>query len=543
MKRNRMVWGVLLIAVLGGAGWWAYTSGMIFAADASSTEPELQTSVVRQGDILISAAGAGTVIPSEEISLSFSIGGELIEVPVAIGSKVSVGDVLARLDNADAQQALAVAQLNLKSAQAKRDAMAEADNMTAADIGVAQAELNLQTAQESLDDLLNWEPDGDEIALAEAQLAAAQASLSSANGQAASNSYSRQVQEINLEQARRALAEAQEAWNVAYDEGRDWETQYHEPVCSGQANCASNSQTFADRILRERESADSNLLRAQENLTIAEANFNGSIASQSNSTANAQTTVLSAQQALDRAQTGPTEDEIRAVERQLEQAKLQLASAKINRSTDAVNTDTAIEQALLNVQKAEIELENTVLRSPINGTILSVAGHVGERIGSGVFVTVANLDQPLVEIFIDETDLDKIAVGNDVTVEFDALPDLTFDGEIITIDPTLSDSGGLTAIRGVVQLDESDDLPAVMPLGGNASVEVIGASATNVLMVPIESLREISEDSFGIFVVPAEGAEPEFRIVEVGLQDFTFAEIISGLELGETVTTGLIETN
>ena len=236
MRRNRMVWGLVLMIVLGGAGWWAYSTGMIFAAEEESAEPELQTSVVRQGDILISAAGAGTVIPSEEISLSFSSGGELIEVPVAVGSKVTAGDVLARLDDADAQQTLAVAQLNLKSAQAKLDAMVEADNMTAADISVAQAELNLQTVQESLDDLLNWEPDADEIALAEAQLAAAQASLSTANGQAASNSYSRQVQEINLEQARRALAEAQEAWNVAYDEGRDWETQYHEPVCSGQAN-------------------------------------------------------------------------------------------------------------------------------------------------------------------------------------------------------------------------------------------------------------------------------------------------------------------
>jgi hypothetical protein len=33
------------------------------------------------------------------------------------------------------------------------------------------------------------------------------------------------------------------------------------------------------------------------------------------------------------------------------------------------------------------------------------------------------------------------------------------------------------------------------------------------------------------------------RFVEVGLMDFTFAEIVSGLEAGETVTTGIIETN
>ncbi|MFK7802446.1 MAG: HlyD family efflux transporter periplasmic adaptor subunit, partial [Anaerolineae bacterium] len=412
-----------------------------------------------------------------------------------------------------------------------------------ADINVAQAQLNLETAQENLADLTEWEPDPDEIALAEAQLASAQASLSSAQGQSASNSYSRQVSEINLEQTRRALAEAQERWEVAYEPARDWEAQYHEPYCPANNPDCGSSQTYADRIISERESADSALLRAQENLTIAEANFNGSIASQSSNTAGAQSSVLSAEQTLARAQSGPTDDEIRAAERAVTQAELQLQSAQISRSTDAVNTETSIEQAKLNLINAQNNLENTVLRAPINGTILSIAGHAGERIGSGVFATIANIEQPLVEIFIDETDLDKISVGNDVTVEFDALPDLVFDGSIASIDPTLTDSGGLTAIRAVVQLDASGDLPSIMPLGANASVEVVGASATNALIVPIESLREISEGSYGIFVVPAEGAEPEFRIVEVGLQDFTFAEIFSGVELGETVTTGIVETN
>ncbi|MEM8858137.1 MAG: efflux RND transporter periplasmic adaptor subunit [Chloroflexota bacterium] len=543
MKRSRLYWMITLVAVLGLGGWYGYSSGLILAAEEESDEPELQTSVVRRGDILISASGAGTVIPAEEIALSFSSGGILIEVPVAVGSKVSEGDILARIDDADAQQSLAVAQLNLKSATAKVEAMAEAGDMTAADINVAQAEINLEVAKETLDGLVNWTPDEDEIALAEAQLASAEASLSSANGQAASNSYSRQVQEINLEQARRGVAEAEAAVSVAYDPGRDWEVVYNEPVCTGQANCASNSQTFAERIARERESADSALLRAQESLAIAEANYNGSLASQSSNTASAQSSVLSAQQSLDRAMAGPDEDEIKAAERAVEQAELQLASAKINRSTDQVNTDTSIEQSELNLVAAQNSLEETVLRTPINGTILSLAGSVGERIASGTFATVANIEQPLVEIFIDETDLDKIDIGNDVEVEFDAIPDLLFDGSIVTIDPQLTDSGGFTAIRAVVQLDPSDDLPAVMPLGANASVEVIGASATNALIVPIESLREISEGSFGIFIVPAEGAEPEFRIVEVGLQDFTFAEILSGVELGETVTTGIVETN
>ncbi|GAH13172.1 unnamed protein product, partial [marine sediment metagenome] len=40
-----------------------------------------------------------------------------------------------------------------------------------------------------------------------------------------------------------------------------------------------------------------------------------------------------------------------------------------------------------------------------------------------------------------------------------------------------------------------------------------------------------------------EDGEPRLRFVEVGLMDFTFAEILSGLEAGETVTTGIVETN
>ena len=542
MLRNRLFWAAGLVALVGLGGWYGWSNGLLFAAEEESAEPELQTSVVRQGDILISAAGAGTVIAAEEIALSFSNGGVLIDVPVAVGSKVSAGDVLARIDDADAQQSVLVAELNLRSAEAKVAAVAEAGEMTAADINVAQAEINLEIAQENLDALVNWEPDEDEIALAEAQLASAQASLNAANGQASSNSYSRQVQEINLEQSRRSLAEAEAAVATAYDPARDWETQYNEPVCTGESNC-NGGTTFAEAIARERESADSALLRAQENLAIAEANFNGNVASQSSSTANAQSGVLSAQQGLARAQAGPTDDEIKGARRAVQQAELQLSSAKINRSTDSVNTEASIEQAALNLVGAQNNLENTVLRAPINGTILSIAGHVGERVGSATFVTIANVDQPLVEIFIDETDLDKIAIDNAVTVEFDALPDLVFDGSITTIDPRLTDSGGLTAIRAVVQLAPSSNLPNVMPLGANASVEVIGASATNALIVPIESLREISEGSYGIFVVPAEGAEPEFRLVEVGLQDFTFAEILSGVQLGETVTTGIVETN
>jgi len=56
----------------------------------------------------------------------------------------------------------------------------------------------------------------------------------------------------------------------------------------------------------------------------------------------------------------------------------------------------------------------------------------------------------------------------------------------------------------------------------------------------VEAVRELSPDEYGVFVV--EDDEPRLRVVEVGLMDFTSAEIISGLEAGEIVTTGIVET-
>jgi multidrug efflux pump subunit AcrA (membrane-fusion protein) len=73
-----------------------------------------------------------------------------------------------------------------------------------------------------------------------------------------------------------------------------------------------------------------------------------------------------------------------------------------------------------------------------------------------------------------------------------------------------------------------------------ASVEVIGGRTNGAVLVPVEALREISPGEYAVFVM--EDDQPRLRVVTVGLMDFTSAEILSGLEAGETVTTGIVET-
>jgi multidrug efflux pump subunit AcrA (membrane-fusion protein) len=71
----------------------------------------------------------------------------------------------------------------------------------------------------------------------------------------------------------------------------------------------------------------------------------------------------------------------------------------------------------------------------------------------------------------------------------------------------------------------------------NVEVEVVAGEAQDALLVPVQALRELGEDQYAVFVVSADG-ELELRPVEVGLQDYVNAEILSGLERGEMVSTG-----
>lgn len=61
------------------------------------------------------------------------------------------------------------------------------------------------------------------------------------------------------------------------------------------------------------------------------------------------------------------------------------------------------------------------------------------------------------------------------------------------------------------------------------------------MLVPIQALREISPDSYSVFVVQPDGSL-RMVTVTIGLQDYANAEILSGLEQGATVSTGSVET-
>ncbi len=239
-----------------------------------------------------------------------------------------------------------------------------------------------------------------------------------------------------------------------------------------------------------------------------------------------------------------TQASIQLMQSQITEYQAQIADLESSSGPDSL--DLAIAQAQLDNAEAQFEVTqqesiSSTIVAPFGGTILSISSQVGDQVGTNAFITLADLSQPYLEVLVDETDLNNIGVGYQVQVTFDALPNQSFMGKVISVDPSLIGVGNVTAVRSTVQLDtESFSKPQTLPVGLSATVEIISNQAQNVLLVPVEALRELSEGSYAVFVM--ENGTPVLKTVEVGLMDYTYAEIKSGLNEGDVVTTGIVET-
>ena len=94
-------------------------------------------------------------------------------------------------------------------------------------------------------------------------------------------------------------------------------------------------------------------------------------------------------------------------------------------------------------------------------------------------------------------------------------------------------------IEGLALLDKSVD-EIGLPVGVEAAINVISGQADNAVLVPVEALHKLSDNSYTVFVML--NGKPTLTMVTVGLQDDSYAEIQSGLKTGDVVTTGVVET-
>ena len=198
---------------------------------------------------------------------------------------------------------------------------------------------------------------------------------------------------------------------------------------------------------------------------------------------------------------------------------------------------TTLENSKLALKTAEENLAGTQLIAPISGTLMTFDLTVGNQAGTTTTVTIADLSQPFIQVYLDSADWNTVKTGRDAEITFDTLPDSVFTGKVTQVDPGLYTSGNTSVIRALVQLDPADGFD--LPLGSAAAVDVIGGRADNAMLIPIEALHPAGSQ-YTVFVMV--NGRPTLRVVQIGIQDLVSVEVISGLQVGDVVTTGIAGT-
>jgi multidrug efflux pump subunit AcrA (membrane-fusion protein) len=213
--------------------------------------------------------------------------------------------------------------------------------------------------------------------------------------------------------------------------------------------------------------------------------------------------------------------------------------------SSGTSNNLIVAQSQLAIALAQLAaMEPEALVDPSDPTISAALGNIQEVNNSGGVTLLADLGTPLLKIYLDESDLINISLGDPVIISFDSIPNVTLTGTVTFIYSQLSSVDGVMVVSALVQMDadSATDYSDQLLVGLSASVEVIRDQVTNVLLVPVEAVREISIGNYAVFVVNDSG-ELEMRTVTVGVQDLVYAEITNGLEAGEVVSTGLVETS
>jgi len=205
-------------------------------------------------------------------------------------------------------------------------------------------------------------------------------------------------------------------------------------------------------------------------------------------------------------------------------------------------------QTALSAAWSSYQQTSPTIYAPISGTVSGFSLQVGSVIVASTntsnsaqsatkIASVKTEALPTVSINLTEIDIPKIKLGNKATVTFDAFPDKTYTGQVISIDTAGVVSSGVTSYPTVIKLDTASN--TILP-NMAASASIITDTKNDVLLVPSSSIKKQTDGTSYVEVLKKE--KPVQITVEAGLSSDTQTEIISGLNEGDVVITSTISS-
>jgi len=493
VTKGKIIAAVVALLVVAGV-----VAAIVINQRASTAEVSVEAAT--RGSLSVAVGTSGKVEADTTAEIYPPAAGTLATIEVTDGQQVKAGDLIATMDTAllDLQVAQAQAAYDAARAQAgtlDAQAPSSADERAAsAAVSAARSAYEAASAQYELAQLGGTDP----TALAQAEAAVAVAKLASNAATAAYDAFKTGVYDPAPEPKDPALVQALAALETAKGEAAD-------ALATAEAALAAlNSGPNPVLVAGAKAARDQ-----------AWAAYQGALAQQ-----------------------------------------LKLASTNLGAARRSA--DSGVETARQALQLAISNRERAGLRAPIDGTVV-FGGGAGASLAASAFgggagssagkpsvgsavspaaapFSVVAADALVFAAQVDEADIARIEVGQDVEVSLDAFADEAFAATVERIDRTaVTTTTGGTAFTVICRIKGGPDAL----IGMNGSAEIVVQSIEDVLSVPVEAVLDEGGETF-VYVI--DGTTAVKSVVTVGRFTDTRAEIADGLDEGDNVAvTGLGE--
>jgi len=499
-KKTMIISGIAVVVVV--AGIWAYRT---MASSRAATQSALQTATVQLGSISSTLASSGNTRSGQNATIVWQTSGKVGEVTLKPGDLVQENQELAALDPNTLPTEMITAKQNLINAQQALD------NLLNSKLTQAQAQQAVENAQKALDSLKQTAPEN----ASQAQLALADAQDALVKAQRTRNAmnYPHSTDKLVIEKAQTNYLLAKKAYNEALNKF---------------------DKVDQKRLTSpERVQALNTLVAAKQKMDTAFATYNwyllgytdAEIAQADAAVAVAQANLEKAQADWDNLKNGTSSADIAMAEAQLADAQRQWERVKDGPNPE----DVAAAQAA--VDAAQASLQRAHLLAPFTGTITEVDVKTGDLVSSGeTAFRIDDLSSLYFDLQISEVDLPSLKVGQQASLEFDAIVDKVYTGEVTEIGMVGTVSQGVVNYPVTVRLTDADK--NILP-GMTASVTITVAQVDNVLIVPNRAIHT----SVGQKTVTVLYEGQQFTLpVTVGLTNDTNSEVSSDqLRQGDSV--------
>lgn len=176
----------------------------------------------------------------------------------------------------------------------------------------------------------------------------------------------------------------------------------------------------------------------------------------------------------------PSQSEMDAAEAAFERAK-----------ADAASATAAVSQAQATLQAIETDLYKSVIRSPINGVILTRSIEPGQTVAASfqapeLFTLAEDLKQMELHVDVDEADIGKVKEGQKAAFSVSAYPNRTFEARITQARYASTTTSGVVTYETVLKVDNTD--LSLRP-GMTATADITVKKVENAILVPSTALR------------------------------------------------------